>query len=233
MTHDTSKLIPLSRCSKVGIGWGGSGGAVSGLSLERYLIVDGIDNVLKMLEDLEDEKIRDVTFFELHACSGGCVGGTLAVENPYAAQSKLKKLGLYLPDRRSREFSVYPNLNWEKPIQYEPVFELGKTFKESLRMMDTVEELMKGFPGLDCGACGAPTCRALAEDIVRDKAVSSDCIYVFRKHLASLSNEMSFLSKAMNLSCDQYDPSMHVLKDYIQKMNDELSSKNNPLNKGR
>ena len=27
--------------------------------------------------------------------------------------------------------------------------------------------MTKRLPGLDCGSCGAPTCRALAEDIVR------------------------------------------------------------------
>ena len=33
--------------------------------------------------------------------------------------------------------------------------------------VNQVERLMKKFPGLDCGSCGAPTCKALAEDIVR------------------------------------------------------------------
>lgn len=232
MTHDKTKLKPLSRCSKIGIGWGGSGGEVCGLSVERYLTVDGINNVLKILEDLEDEKIHDVTFLELHACNGGCVGGVLAVENPYIAQSKLKKLGMHLPDKGTVSPDMWPDIDFllNTPIEYEPVFRLGKTFRESLAMMDTVEDLTRNFPGLDCGSCGAPTCRALAEDIVREKATSNDCIYVFRNHLASLSGEMTFLSKAMNLACDQYDPSMHVLKDYIQKLDDALSSKSNPLN---
>lgn len=230
MDADESNLKHLCRSSKIGIGWGGSGGEISGLNVDHYISADGIGNVLRVLEDLEDEKIRDIDFLELNACDGGCVGGVMAVENPFVAQSKLKKLSQHLPEH-GVFLDSFPDadLLWNDPVEYEPVFRLGKTFKESLRMMETVEDLTRNLPGLDCGCCGAPTCRALAEDIVRDKATSSDCIFVFRDHIRSLSNEMTFLSKAMNLSCDQYDASMHVLRDYIQKLDDELSSKPNPL----
>ena len=37
------------------------------------------------------------------------------------------------------------------------------------------------LPGLDCGSCGAPTCKALAEDIVRGEASVNDCIFVLRE----------------------------------------------------
>ena len=50
-----------------------------------------------MLEDLEDEKFRDVDFIELNACSGGCVGGVLNVENPYVARTKLYRIRKHLP----------------------------------------------------------------------------------------------------------------------------------------
>ena len=33
------------------------------------------------------------------------------------------------------------------------------------------------LPGLDCGICGAPSCRALADDIVRGYAEENDCIF--------------------------------------------------------
>ncbi len=50
-----------------------------------------------MLEDLEDQKFSDLEFIELNACSGGCVGGVLNVENPYIAKAKLKKIRKYMP----------------------------------------------------------------------------------------------------------------------------------------
>jgi Na+-translocating ferredoxin:NAD+ oxidoreductase RNF subunit RnfB len=56
--------------------------------------------------------------------------------------------------------------------------------------MARVEELYKTFPGLDCGSCGAPTCKALAEDIVRGVAKETDCIHIFREKMSKLSNEL-------------------------------------------
>ena len=55
------------------------------------------------------------------------------------------------------------------------------------------EELCEKFPGLDCGSCGAPTCKALAEDIVRGKAREHDCIHVLKKYIHHLSDEFSKL----------------------------------------
>ena len=38
---------------------------------------------------------------------------------------------------------------------------------ESMRMMAQIQQLRDTLPGIDCGACGAPTCRAYAEDQVK------------------------------------------------------------------
>jgi Na+-translocating ferredoxin:NAD+ oxidoreductase RNF subunit RnfB len=39
---------------------------------------------------------------------------------------------------------------------------------------------------LDCGACGAPSCKALAKDIVAGLARESDCLFVLKQLLATL-----------------------------------------------
>ena len=46
----------------------------------------------------------------------------------------------------------------------------------ALEKMSHLEEIAQKLPGIDCGACGAPTCRALAEDIVMNRAKYSDCL---------------------------------------------------------
>ena len=69
--------------------------------VDDYLAADGIENVIRVLEDLEDEKYRELEFVELDACAGGCVGGVLQVENPYIARAKMKKLRRYLPVSRN------------------------------------------------------------------------------------------------------------------------------------
>ncbi len=164
--------MELSSCGSIGVGWGIAGGEAVGMSADSYLAADGIENVIRVLEDLEDEKFTpNLQFIELNACSGGCVGGVLNVENPYLAKAKTKHLSKYLPDSLDRP-GDHPafdpeELYFTQPITYEPVYRLGSNTMESMANLEIVERYMKEFPGLDCGSCGAPTCRALAEDIVR------------------------------------------------------------------
>ena len=95
MKHDESQLKPLSHSGRIGIGWSNAGGEAGGLLADSYLAADGIVNILRVLEELEDEKLHGLTFVELNACSGGCVGGTLTVENAYIAMAKTKRLTKY------------------------------------------------------------------------------------------------------------------------------------------
>ena len=67
----------ISISGKIGISWGHSGGEAGGLFTESYLAADGIENVIRVLEDMEDQKFTNLKFVELDACSGGCVGGVL------------------------------------------------------------------------------------------------------------------------------------------------------------
>ena len=53
-----------------------------------------------------------------------------------------------------------------------------------------IEQIAAGFPGLDCGACGAPSCHALAEDIVRGSASRTDCLFILKKRLEELFGEV-------------------------------------------
>lgn len=46
--------------------------------------------------------------------------------------------------------------------------------------MNKIKELERQLPQIDCGICGAPSCDALAEDIVCSGCKLSDCIFVQR-----------------------------------------------------
>lgn len=184
----------LSNSGRIGIGWGVTGGEAGGLFSDSYLAADGIENVIRILEDLEDDKFDQLEFIELNACAGGCVGGVLTVENPYLAKVKLKRLRKYLPVacnhlKQGKDESTY----WTNGVHYEPVFNIGKNMKEGIANMARVEELCQKFPGLDCGSCGAPSCKALAEDIVRGVAQEQDCIHILRDYIHKLSDELSKL----------------------------------------
>jgi len=53
---------------------------------------------------------------------------------------------------------------------------LDRDMARALAMEERLEEIAASLPGLDCGACGAPDCRALAEDVVKGCAKVDDCI---------------------------------------------------------
>ncbi len=191
-TKDNNEDITTS--GRIGISWGSSGGEASGLIIDNYLAADGIENVIKVLEDLEDKKFEDLDFIELNACSGGCVGGVLQVENPYVAKAKLKKMRKYMPVAKNHLNGTVPdNSYWEKPIEYQPVFKLGSDVADSLIKLSQVEEICSRLPGLDCGSCGAPTCKALAEDVVRGVAKEKDCIHILREYIHKLSDDLNNL----------------------------------------
>lgn len=82
---------------------------------------------------------------------------------------------------------------------------------------------MKKFPGLDCGSCGAPTCKALAEDIVRGNACETDCVYYLRENLHKLSEEVSVLADDLHAGDRGGQETLRILKEYIQRISDEMS----------
>ena len=214
----------IGTSGKIGISWGRSGGEASGLFTEEYLAADGIENVIRVLEDMEDQKFTNLKFVELNACNGGCVGGVLTVENPYVAEVKLKRLRKYMPVARSHiDGDAEELVKWTKDVQYEPVFNLGNTMMESFARLNQVERLCKKLPGLDCGSCGAPTCKALAEDIVRGEAVESDCVYYLRENLHKLSEEVSILADDIAAGNAEGYEMLKVMTEYIQRISDEMS----------
>lgn len=214
----------IGTSGKIGISWGRSGGEASGLFTEEYLAADGIENVIRVLEDMEDQKFTNLKFVELNACNGGCVGGVLTVENPYVAEVKLKRLRKYMPVARSHiEGNAEELVKWTKDVQYEPVFNLGNTMMESFARLGQAERLCKKLPGLDCGSCGAPTCKALAEDIVRGEAVESDCVYYLRENLHKLSEEVSILADDIAAGNAEGYEMLKVMTEYIQRISDEMS----------
>ena len=224
--------MDLARAGRIGVGWGGSGGEAAGMITSSYLAADGIENVIRVLEDLEDEKFSDLNFIELNACNGGCVGGVLTVENPYVAKAKLKQLNQYLPVSMTHKTPDIDNMDlyWTEPVEYLPVFRLGNSMMESLAMLNKVNRLCQKFPGLDCGSCGAPTCKALAEDIVRGNATQNDCIYVLKNHIHKLMDNANTLANNIFIGGDNAKEYIYILKQYITQLSSDISLLDASLN---
>lgn len=163
----------------IGMSWAGTGGESSALMNDRYLAADGIENVIHVLDEIEKENIIGLDFVELNACHGGCVGGVLNVENPYIAKARLQSLRRYLPvslNRVAHNDEIPEDLIWSNSVDYVPVMSLAKDRSAAMRKMMDIQRISETLCDLDCGSCGAPTCRALAEDIVNGEASPSDCV---------------------------------------------------------
>ncbi len=181
-TKNTGERYQLA--SPDGVGFARVGGQSYSLGIENYLAVDGISSVIKVLDEIERGKLDHIEFLEALACIGGCVGGALTVENAFIAKTRVRNLtktikNINLVSKNNiHEMCINGELFWTeeiKPLVMEP---FDSDFMEALRKADLLEKIHKSLPMIDCGTCGAPTCRALAEDFIRDKAKIDDCIYM-------------------------------------------------------
>lgn len=195
LSHAMDKLTqvePISQSGVIGVSWAGSGGESAALLDEKYLAADGIENVIRVLEELEDERIRELDFIELNACSGGCVGGVLGVENAYVAKARIQRLRRYLPISQNHLAGEVPaQMKWTSELEFAPVLKLSADLEEAMRMMEEIDSICAQLPGLDCGSCGAPSCRALAEDMVKGLARKSDCIFIMKEQIQNLATTLS------------------------------------------
>lgn len=188
----------LVRSGFDGVGWARSGGESYALRNEQYLAVHGIHNVIKILEEIVEERLDGVEFVECLSCTEGCLGGPLTVENPFVARTNLKwqikkaKQENFSSENSSRD---YQELLWTEDVEYKPILKLDDNLMMAMKKMQKMEEINEGFPGLDCGACGAPSCKALAEDIVRGLACETDCIFKLREKVTSLSEQMKAMEQ--------------------------------------
>ncbi len=175
----------------VGIGWARSGGEATALFNEAYLAADGIENVNRVLDQIENGNIPELEFVELNACTGGCVGGVLTMQNPFIAKAKLQTLRRYLPVSQNflskeEENSVPESFMFDEVPSYFPISRLHESRSESMRMLSEIQKLRESLPGIDCGSCGAPNCRAFAEDVIRGNADINGCIIAHRNELLDL-----------------------------------------------
>lgn len=199
--HATGASPAPAASTGLGMGWGRSGGEMSSLGTAvRGLAVDGVDQVASVLTEVEKGKLRgQIDFIEAQACVGGCVGGCLNIENPFIARVRIRELASRHKD--SPKNPVIRGISGKEP---EVWFSLGLTPRAILTLdadpkmarqkLSELEQVESELPGLDCGACGAPTCRALAEDVVLGRGSIMNCTFKLRDRLEALANEVRELA---------------------------------------
>lgn len=185
----TDGLKALHESGVIGISWATSGGEAAGTLDDDALFVDGIENCMKILEEVDRGNLDNVKFIELNACQGGCVGGSLTAENPFIAKTRITKLRKYSPIAVNHLSKDAPQDELFCPLPIEPcndVMKLADNVGEAMERMARMKELLKTFPGLDCGICGAPSCKALAEDVVRGYGNEHDCVFRARESIDNI-----------------------------------------------
>lgn len=196
--------------SSYGMGWGARGGELRSAGLDNALAVHGIRNVYDALEQISMNKMPQLDYVELSACPGGCIGGLLAAENRFVAETNLHRriLAMQETEPKDREETLkismvlenFPNSSkYRKKVVPRPMMQLDDDIMAAMEKFERMEEVLNSLPGLDCGACGAPSCQCLAEDIVQGKATEIDCIFKLRGSVHKMAQGMVALVKQIPL----------------------------------
>lgn len=180
---------------------GGEANTVAG----RTLAIDGMENTRKFLEKIENEDLKGIDFLEIRACDESCAGGVLNSENRFLAVERLKTRAKEVKYRLKHDPVATRKTYSSKRDYLLDHIRLNNTIKPkglsldddratAMKKIKRKRELMCFLPGIDCGACGAPSCQALSEDIVNRKAAISDCIFLQKQmeHQKGLSAETSY-----------------------------------------
>lgn len=151
--------------------------------IKEYITVDGINHVTDLFEKVYLNTIPKVKIIEAYSCTSGCVGGNFALENPFIAKWRVMHYANTLSKEESPN-DVAEDLKW---IDYhdwfftETIESMNKDMPpltESIRRMNKIHQILAKLPQIDCCACGSPTCRALAEDIVDGIKTLNDCVVI-------------------------------------------------------
>jgi iron only hydrogenase large subunit-like protein len=179
---DSSSL--RKELTKEGIQWSLTHGE-AWWQTSRTMAIDGIHNTIKFLERLENGEVNDIDFVELRACDRSCAAGVLMNQNRFLTVERLKRRARRYPsaEKKSQVSGANPHIDLEKKlivdeINPRPMLRFGSDMEKAMERMQRARNIMCHLPGIDCGACGAPTCEALAEDMANGRAKMSDCIFI-------------------------------------------------------
>ncbi|HEX2920020.1 MAG TPA: [Fe-Fe] hydrogenase large subunit C-terminal domain-containing protein [Bacteroidales bacterium] len=201
----TGKGLPITNnlLNSRGILWSLTRGEADH-SEKRALAVDGIKNVTEILESLENGTMGVADFLELRACDEGCAGGILTTGNRFLTVERLRKMAAdqIHDDNNNFKNSVEIFTDIKKHsflgnIEPRNIEKLDEDLSEAMKKMERIRRMMCFLPGFDCGACGAPRCQTLAEDIVLSRAGIYNCI--FMQQMAIKSGKLS-LEKAFTIT---------------------------------
>lgn len=167
-----------------------TGGILKTMVCERkdysYLAVDGVENCIAALKDIEGGKIHHC-FVEMSACAGSCVGGP--VMEKYHSRSPVSDYIAVSEYAGKKDF----NVNQPDPIavrkSFMPIDRNERKPSES-EIRAVLREMGKFSPTqeLNCGSCGYNSCREKAIAVCQGKAEISMCLPFLKDKAESFSD---------------------------------------------
>jgi len=185
--QERGKVIPheVQSPSASAIKWSLTRGEVSCTSV-RALAIDGIHEICDFLDKIEIGQIKGVDFLELRACQEGCAGGILTAGNTFLTVENIERRAQSLTTEEAtkppcplNEYKDYLQDNLSLiPVVPRSGLKLDQEVETAMAKLEALKRIELLLPGIDCSACGAPTCHALAEDIVLEKGNINQCPYM-------------------------------------------------------
>ena len=152
-----------------------------------YLAVDGVENCMAALHDIEDGNIEHC-FIEMSACAGSCIGGPvmekyhrMPVRDYYAVAhyAGKKDFNVAQPD----PFTLRKEMEYiGRKLPYPSESEI----REALHRMGK----LRPEDELNCGSCGYNTCREKAVAIIQGKAEVSMCLPFLKERAENFSDNI-------------------------------------------
>ncbi|MBE7022193.1 MAG: histidine kinase [Ruminococcaceae bacterium] len=151
-----------------------------------YMALDGIENCVDALKDIESGKIHKC-FIEMSACVGSCIGGP--VMEKYHRSAPIKDYITIANYAGNKDFDVVQPDNMELKKQFTYIEHRLQKPSET-EIYNVLRQMGKFKPAdeLNCGSCGYNTCREKAIAICQGKAEISMCLPFLKDKAESFSD---------------------------------------------
>lgn len=165
-----------------------TGGILKTMSLKAdytYFAVDGIENCIAALKDIESGKIHKC-FIEMSSCAGSCIGGPVMAKNHNSPVKDYLTVAKYAG---KKDFKVNQPDSAAVRKTFIPI-ELRNVDPSEEEIVAILKKMGKTKPEdeLNCGSCGYDTCRAKAIAIYHGKAEISMCLPYLKEKAESFSD---------------------------------------------
>ena len=181
--------LPVSQLSADGVLTALTNGERRLSNAKHSYSIDEIHNVIEFLEKVENDEVENVDFLELRACDQSCPGGILTCDNRFMMCERIFARARKIAERerngeQTKDHEIEAERNFLArnvkvgEIKPRSMLVLDENINMALLKMQQINVLRATLPQKDCGVCGAPTCDALAHDVVMGEAKITDCIFM-------------------------------------------------------